>query len=273
MKKSLLLLGLVLLGGCKIDGSKNVQDITLTQGSIINGIVVKKNNVLAKSVVALYVKNYQGVWTTGCTGTVLDERFILTAGHCLNYKDPQELLISFSLNGKKMNSPHALTRKVKSFRIHPEYSDTDNDFGIILLETKIPDSARAVTLLPDKYLVKEENKTTLEGKSYNVTLMGFGIIKEDPYKDTDVLRVTTVPARFENQLVITDQTKGSGGCNGDSGGPAFLTINGKTYQAGVTSGPHGNSTTCHEEGEWMNPALDQDFIQESKTLLLNEEKS
>ena len=110
-------------------------------------------------------------------------------------------------------------------------------------------------------------KTTLK-KNGTVTLVGFGLISESPQTGTEVLRMTTLPARFENQFVVTDQTHGTGGCNGDSGGPAFYDVNGKTYQVGVTHGPHGSSTTCAQEGEWMNPALEKEFIADAQKKML-----
>ena len=97
------------------------------------------------------------------------------------------------------------------------------------------------------------------------------MVSERPATQPDFLLRTTVPATFESQFVVTDQTQGSGGCNGDSGGPAFLDLDGTTYQVGVTHGPRAGSVTCHEQGEWMNPALDKEFLEQAQKDLLAEQ--
>ncbi len=246
---------------------------------IINGTPVKFEHPLAPSVVGLFVKADQGlgpVWFSECTASVLTKKYILTAAHCLQGTDAKDLAVNFSIksidNDKQQDPATRINdvekvftlRKVKDYRIHPGYQGSGiHDLAVISLEGGMPKTAKPVKLLPDSLVDLSNNKIRLEGQKIQVTLMGFGLIAEDPRTDTDVLRVTSVPARFENSLVITDQTGGSGGCSGDSGGPAFMEYKGKTYQVGVTHGPHEGSMTCHEEGEWVNPALDKAFLKQA----------
>lgn len=281
MKKlSILLLSSLIAVGCS---NKNQQDNlakSKSQNSIINGTPVAADDKLAKSVVGLLAK--RGYWASNCTGSVLNQKFILTAAHCLaSASDVHNLLINFSLKSltfEKQSNPltrvenpeTVLTvRKVKSFKIHPEWARTGNhDLAVILLEDVIPTDAIPVTLLPDQFINKSENKTTFDQNQVQVHLIGFGVVSENPPTQPDVLLRTTVPAVFDSQFVVTDQTKGSGGCNGDSGGPAFFDFDGVTYQVGVTHGPHGNSMSCHEQGEWMNPGLDKEFLEAAQAELL-----
>lgn len=246
---------------------------------IINGTPVKFEHPLAASVVGLFVKVDNGdgpVWYSECTASVLTKKYILTAAHCLQGTDAKDLAVNFSIksidNDKQSDPSTRITnvektftlRKVKDYRIHPGYEGSGvHDLAVISLDGPMPKNVKPVTLLPDSLIDLANNKTRLEGQKVQVTLMGFGLVAEDPRTDTDVLRVTSVPARFENSLVITDQTGGSGGCSGDSGGPAFMEYKGKTYQVGVTHGPHEGSVTCHEEGEWVNPALDKAFLSQA----------
>lgn len=287
MKFIALILSSVLVFSCTDKSAKNSAKIESNseQSSIINGIPVTADNVSAKSVVGLLVKYYMDgrnpTWLQGCTGSVLNSKFILTAAHCVKGSDADEILVHFSLKTvtyDQQKNPltrvdvekYLVTRKVKSLLVHPDYQETGSyDLAIMLLEESVPADAIPVKLLPAEYINMATEQTTFEGQNLPVTLIGFGVIKEEPVTETDILRQTTVPSRFFNRFVVTDQTKGSGGCNGDSGGPAFLTLNNVVYQVGVTHGPHGSSRTCHEEGEWYNPSFDKGFIKNAQEELLN----
>jgi len=258
-----------------------------TAAAVINGAPVNPNEILSKSVVGLMM-NYEisdgnQVWIQGCTGSVLNQKFILTAAHCVANQHAENLAINFSLNSvtseQQINPKTRITdieksfkiRKVKSFVQHPLYDGSGkNDLALILLESEVPADAISVVILPDQYIDLAGNKTLFDQKNITVILMGFGLINETPITETDVLRQATVPAVFQGEFVITDQTKGFGGCNGDSGGPAFFTFESITYQVGVTHGPHGDSTTCHQQGEWSNPALNKDFLKTGQEKLLSE---
>lgn len=252
---------------------------TADQSSIINGTPVTAENQLAKSVVGLMMKldkdSSGTVWIQSCTGSILNAKFILTAAHCVIDSEAAELLVHFSLNtvtyaGQKNSATRIdvektmVTRKVKAFVTHPEYTGSgSHDLALLMLADEIPAETIPVKLLPAQYLNADTALTTFEGLTLPVILMGFGVVSEIPTA-TEVLRETTVPSKFVDRFVVTDQTKGSGGCNGDSGGPAFLLIDGVHYQVGVTHGPREGSTTCHEEGEWYNPAFDQGFLIEAQ---------
>ena len=285
MKLIALFMLAVLVFSCS-EKTQNKYSATTQQSSIINGIPVTADNVTAKSVVGLLMK-YDldprgGTWLQGCTGSVLNSKFILTAAHCVKNLTADEVLVHFSLKTVTYEQQknfltrvdaekYLVTRKVKSLRVHPDYNETGSyDLAIILLEDSIPADAIPVKLLPPEFINTALEQTTFEGQNLPVTLIGFGVIKEQPVTETDILRQTTVTSHFLNRFVVTDQTKGSGGCNGDSGGPAFLTVNNTVYQVGVTHGPHGSSKTCHEEGEWYNPSFDKGFLKNAQEELLNQ---
>lgn len=279
MKMSLVLLSsLFLVFSCSENKKQSISNSA--QYQIINGEPVAVSHPLAASVVGLMVKytsnTLNGVWVQWCTGSVLSKKLILTAAHCVKDLDPANIAINFSINTMTWDQQsneatrivdiekHFTIRKVNSLMMHPLYDGWGtHDLAVIALTEDVPSTAKLVTLLPEKYVNKAANETTLEGQSKPVLLMGFGLINEENSTDTEVLRSTVVDAQFLKNFVVTDQTHGSGGCNGDSGGPAFVNLDGVDYQVGVTHGPHGNSMTCHEQGEWVNPALDADFLAEA----------
>ncbi len=286
MKKLLLVLPIVLaaMSCSKSSTSASQQPAALSGQQIINGQPAL-DNPMTPSVVGLFVKysgsGVNGVWLQWCTGSVISPKLILTAAHCVADLQASDIKINFS--GKSVTSQTQMnpatrindvstvfeTRQVKAIEANPAYDGSGmHDLALLSLESDAPVTAVPVTLLPEKYLNKVANQTTFEGQTKPVLLIGFGLIDENNSTETDVIRSTVVPAQFLNNFVVTDQTVGSGGCNGDSGGPAFVQIDGVYFQTGVTHGPHGSSSTCHETGEWVNPALDAEFLAAAKRKLI-----
>ena len=280
-QKLLFVASLLVVVGCT--ASKNTSTInTQTSSSIINGTPVLETDVLSKSTAGLLVNyRYDGlekVWFQGCSASVLGKRFILTAAHCVQGTPASDIAVNFTIHSFTSNQqtnketritdiynhPKLVVRNVKAYVIHPDYSGSgDHDIAVMMLDSDIPATAVPITFLPDQYLKADDFNTVLDGQKVQVTLLGFGIIHESEQTETEVMRRTTLPARFDKRFVVTDQTGGTGGCFGDSGGPAYFEIEGVTYLVGVTHGPHAGSSTCHEEGEWLNPSLFQKFLKQS----------
>lgn len=286
LKAIVVLVSATVLTNCGPKSKPTPKSVTKIQSSlIINGTPVLETDALAKSVVGMMM-NYQyspgnKFWIQACTGSVLNNKFILTAAHCVAHMTASDLAINFSLKSvlfEKQFDPKTrivdieknfTIRKVKALMTHPKYDGSgNNDLALLLLDGEVPTGAVPVQLLPDSMIDLANNQTAFDQQKIDVVLMGFGLISENPQTDTEVLRTTTVPAIFDKHFVVTDQTNGTGGCNGDSGGPAFYTLSGVTYQVGVTHGPHAGSTTCHEQGEWVNPALNKAFLESAQIELL-----
>lgn len=246
---------------------------------IIQGEIENKNNELANSVVAVFVKeiNDRGefYWIQFCSGSVLNRKNILTAAHCIAGRDLNEVVINFSeksLDNSLQAQPQTRIenifsnfeiRKIKRYKINPLYDGSArNDVAMIELQDAAPSSAQAVPFLPDRYLDLKNEKTNLETADFNYEslLMGYGWISEFPVVFSDHLRKTNVKSKFEGPYVLTDQTHGSGLCNGDSGGPAFIQLLGTYYLVGVVHDLRGEHRTCDEIGEYINPAFHKDFI-------------
>lgn len=282
MRKYLIILGLVMMFfmSCHLQKTSIAFTANDSNSFIINGTPVSADHQLAKSVVAIYRNFSLGddkVWIYSCTGTVLNRTQILTAAHCLFAIsevppiaiDKEDLLVSFSVDTTPLSKQVPLetrltlqdlekkfvTRKIEKIKAvnGSWHAGAQGDVGVITLNQDAPVSA-----LPVKFLTAKQVQQL--PPTFDVQLMGYGVFSENPSIESEVLRTTMVQARVENSLLITDQTKGSGACIGDSGGPAFLELDNTYYQVGITHGPRSNDYVCNEEGEFLNPTYVQDFI-------------
>jgi secreted trypsin-like serine protease len=236
---------------------------------IINGQSAEKSDVGYWMTVRLLV-NQEGIWLPLCTGSVLAPDLILTAAHCLEQANLKDLRIGYEVqpfsfaSQLQYNSPVDVLEKFKTSVIleafvHPDYHfmNADHDMVVLKIDGKIPTDFQVISLLPER-LFKNLDQTA----KFAVELYGYGYVSDDPITESAVLRKATVPAVFEGFHLITDQSA-SGGCSGDSGGPAFLTIEGKMYLVGVAFGPTKDSHDCRTKGLWGNAALEIQFLNQA----------
>jgi secreted trypsin-like serine protease len=237
---------------------------------IINGKPVPKTDSAYKMTARILLE-MDGIWYPVCTASILANDLILTAAHCVKDTETANLRIAFdaqpvSYTGQQDPKTRIdilakfQTVPVDNYIVHPLYekSDYDQDMALIHLKGAIPEGFKSAPLMTDDQMKQIDTK-----RKYVVVLAGFGLFGEDPVIDSDVLRKTSVPAQFEGFHVVTDQTLGSGGCNGDSGGPAYLQLGGKLVLVGVTHGPKIDEQDCHHSGVWGNPNFEKSFLNES----------
>lgn len=270
------------IGCSKKKGSLESFAQSTQSSSIINGEIVAADHELGHSTVGLILK-IKGTWYQACTGSIIAPNMIMTAAHCVGYVNAKRdnIVINFSLNtvaNEVQADPDAdhiedvravfNTIDVVDIVTHEKYtSGVDYDIAIIRLKQNIPATHKVAEFLPLNFVDVAAQKLTIDGETKDVTLLGFGLINEETGESSSVLRKTTVPARFEGITLVTDQTHGTGACNGDSGGPAFVQIDQKNYLVGVTHGPYLDYVTCHEFGVYLNPNLFLDFIEAAQKKL------
>ncbi len=90
-----------------------------------------------------------------CTGTILDDFYILTTAHCLANRSPKDISIETGMYYRSQSG--AIIRQVTHIYIHPNYSAHSNSFmnDIAILQLTLPfytddDSFIARTCLPPK---------------------------------------------------------------------------------------------------------------------------
>ena len=166
----------------------------------------------------------------GCTATLIGKRTVLTAGHCVKNNGST----SFKLGGQTYYSSQIIR--------HPSYGGgNSNDVAVIIL-------SQPVTSVAPTPIANFTPKT-----GQQITLVGFG--KTGEYSGGfGTKRMTT--NTISTVRSTTFSFWGSKNiCNGDSGGPTFVTVNGQDVTIGVhstKSGSCGNGGTDMRVDTYVN---------------------
>jgi len=188
-----------------------------------------------------------------CGGTIISDRYILTASHCVQSyrRTPSEVYIAIS---KTVIDPVDLASSSSSFRMevetimmHPDYNPftINNDVALIKLKKRV-----RITSIPPACLPADENN---DFAGMNGTVVGWGALEESSQDTSKRLQQVTIPI-LENKRCIEDtndhnydrltpnmlcagvlEQGGQDSCQGDSGGPLVVGFSSREVLVGVVS--------------------------------------
>jgi V8-like Glu-specific endopeptidase len=175
-----------------------------------------------------------------CTGTLIGSKYVLSAGHCVTDDNGRPNLTAanarFRLGGVEY--------RVSQIVVHPSYNgniDTEGvvDLSILVLTQDVPNVTPSTL-----YRQAPTVGAVLTLAGYGVTGTGTtGVTDNSPTPQQGTIDFGTTPIdevtgtfikwNFDNKPAPNTE---SNTAPGDSGGPAFITVNGQLVLAGVTSG-------------------------------------
>jgi len=231
---------------------------------IINGTPDTSPEHLA----VVFTETGAGGWVYYCSGTLIAPTIVLTAAHCAEGWAPEQYLVHFGFDQSDFED-----RNVSEIIYHPnwdpdEFATVGFDIALLRLSLPAPAGIAPIPYLPQSMAI------TRADLGMPLEFAGFG--KDENGQMGRKLHITlplwevcttaggctaSNGAHLAFNTICHSRADGGGTCSGDSGGPAFVSIDGEEYVAGITSygdsdcNSFGCSTKVDVYEEWIN-----DFI-------------
>ncbi|MFN0252783.1 MAG: trypsin-like serine protease [Kofleriaceae bacterium] len=189
----------------------------------------------------------------GCTGTLIAPTVVLTAQHCLDINPTAVVIGTTSLARPSEGEVIPVIRDVG-------YPNGFSSFDVAVLVLQRPSSIEPRKIASGWASVDIQNGAM-------ASIAGYGAIDRDSTMYIDELQEAQIPITDAdcsesdgcNSLAQPAGELGAGGmgvdtCEGDSGGPLYITSDLGTFLAGVTSrGYDNNRFACSEGGIYARP--------------------
>ena len=201
----------------------------------------------------LYAKDPNVYSAQFCSGVLIDKSWVLTAAHCVQGMSAQGIQVA--VGAWDLTAFTGSRTPVKSIRIHPQFSSTSLYNDIALVELSVPSAIQPIALFSGESV--DNTPPTLLGKL--VTVLGWGVADSTTsWYYPEILRQVSLPVVADSTCndiyinpVLPSQFcagywEGKDACEGDSGGPAVVQVDGHWVHAGIVSA----GVSCQEYFGW-----------------------
>lgn len=193
------------------------------QPLVIGGKEVPAGSPIAAVTVA--VRDASGF----CSGTIIADDIVVTAAHCLD-GPASGVRVAY---GTSVLNGGAIQSQVHGYEKNPDWKGATGrklwgDMAIVRIKGRLPDGYQPAQVLAGGLGPRLGDE---------VVIAGFGVVSVDPWRGTGTLRSATaaVVSVLTEHDIAADSGTGVGACFGDSGGPAFVVVDGRHLVWGVTS--------------------------------------
>jgi len=255
MSRSSLVLGFVLLGaaGCAPDTASSRLIAPRNPSAITYGSV-DASNTYANVGAFIVTRKSNGHISPICSGTLVSPTVFLTAGHCTAYfatLSPSEYSAGVSFANPiawgDLTDPNAKIIPAISVITNPEYNQRQSDpadLGVLILSSNdthgvSPAALPTLGLLDQLFAAGTLPKTRFTGVGYGLQdrVVGGGLpYFQDQNPIPRMYSLSSFNALGPAYLRLSQNpATGDGGtCYGDSGGPNFVTVDGRLILAATT---------------------------------------